>query len=323
MSFYPLRFKTQYKDKIWGGQKLKTVLGKDFGNLPNCGETWEISGVPGNVSQIINGAFAGKTLQDVLDQFQHALVGNASWETYGREFPLLVKFIDANDDLSIQVHPDDKLARKRHDCFGKTEMWYIMQADDEALLNTGFAYTITKEEYLKHLSGKTLHQILNFEAVQAGDVFFLPAGRVHYIGKGILLAEIQQSSDITYRIYDFDRKDDKGNKRELHTEQALDAIDFKGYPEYKSKYTERVNESSPVVECPFFVTSVLPLQGKVARDFSHKDSMVIYVCIQGSGQLSGDFTTENFTMGDCFLIPAALKQWALEGDAKLLEVYIP
>jgi mannose-6-phosphate isomerase len=323
MTLYPLRFNTQYKDKIWGGSKLKTVLGKDFGALPNCGETWEISGVPGNVSIIANGPLAGKSLQELLDEHQGNLVGNQVWNTYGKEFPLLVKFIDANDDLSIQVHPDNALARKRHNCFGKTEMWYIMQADKGAKLNTGFARTVSKDEYLKHLESNTLDQILNFEEVSAGDVYFLPAGRVHYIGKGILLAEIQQSSDITYRIYDFDRKDAQGNKRELHTELALDAIDFKGFPEYKSTYTETSNTSAPIVECPYFSTSLLPLNGKVNRDFSQKDSMVLYVCLEGEGVLEGNFETLSFKMGDSLLVPAAIKNWSLSGKARLLEVFIP
>lgn len=323
MTLYPLRFQTIYKDKIWGGNKLKTVLGKDYGDLPNCGETWEISGVPGNVSIVKDGPLQGKSLQEILDTYKSQLVGSKAWETYQSEFPLLIKFIDANDDLSIQVHPNDALARKRHNMFGKTEMWYIMQADSGARLNTGFARTVSKDEYLQHLAANTLDQILNFETVEKGDVFFLPSGRVHYIGKGILLAEIQQSSDITYRIYDFDRKDDKGNKRELHTELALDSIDFTGYPEYKSSYSEKENESSTLVDCPYFQTTLLPLNGTVKRDFHNKDSMVIYVCLEGNAVLKGSFGETSMKMGDTILVPASIKEWSAEGKARLLEVYIP
>ncbi|HEX9957154.1 MAG TPA: type I phosphomannose isomerase catalytic subunit, partial [Fibrella sp.] len=199
---YPLTFTPLFKDKIWGGHKIKSILGKDFpagpdGPLPNCGETWEISGVPGNISVVKEGALVGETLQAVLERFGPELVGKHVYERYGNEFPLLVKFIDANDDLSIQVHPNDELARERHNSFGKTEMWYIMQADPGAKLNSGFNREVTKEEYVKAVADNTITDILNIEEVEPGDVFFLPAGRVHYIGKGLLLAEIQQTSDVT------------------------------------------------------------------------------------------------------------------------------
>ena len=223
---YPLLFKTIFKDKIWGGEKIHTILGKDFSPLPNCGETWEISGVKGTISEVKDGALAGKDLVSLINEYKGKLVGEKVYKQFGNEFPLLIKFIDANDDLSIQVHPGDQLAKERHDSFGKTEMWYILQADEGAKLNAGFNNEINEAIYLEHLKKNTLDEILNFEKVKAGDVFFLPAGRVHYIGKGVCLAEIQQTSDITYRIYDFDRKDDKGNTRELHTEQALAAIDY-------------------------------------------------------------------------------------------------
>jgi mannose-6-phosphate isomerase len=241
-ALYPLIFHTQYKDKIWGGQKIKTVLGKDYGDLPNCGETWEISGVKGNVSVVKNGSLAGKSLVELIQTYKEKLVGKKVFEKSGDEFPLLIKFIDANDDLSIQVHPDDALGMKRHNSLGKTEMWYVFEADKGAKLNSGFNQEMDKETYLKHLNDKSLEKILNYEEVKIGDVFFLPAGRVHYIGKGICLAEIQQTSDITYRIYDFDRRDDKGNLRELHTDLALDAIDYKHYVDYKTKYAPKTNE---------------------------------------------------------------------------------
>ena len=231
---YPLKFKTIYKDKIWGGQKIRTLLKKDFGNLPNCGETWEISGVKGNVSVVREGSLQGQNLEFLLNEYKENLVGEKVYKTYGNEFPLLVKFIDSNDDLSVQVHPYDALAKKRHSSFGKTEMWYIFQADVNATLNSGFNRPLTREQYLDYFNNGKLMDILNIEKVQADDVYFLPAGRVHYIGKGCLLAEIQQSSDITYRIYDFDRKDDKGNTRELHTEQSIDAIDFTYHKNYKA-----------------------------------------------------------------------------------------
>jgi mannose-6-phosphate isomerase len=224
-ALYPLKFKTIFKDKIWGGQKIKTYLGKDFGSLPNCGETWEISGVKTDVSVVDGGALNGESLADLLEQYKDELVGKKIYNHFGNIFPLLVKFIDANDWLSIQVHPNDELAKKRHNSFGKTEMWYIIESDPGSTLIAGFNQQIDEKIYLEKLNSGHLMDILNKETADAGDVFFLPAGRVHTIGKGLLLAEIQQTSDITYRIYDFDRVDDKGNKRELHTQEALAALD--------------------------------------------------------------------------------------------------
>lgn len=322
---YPLVFHTQYKDKIWGGQKIKTVLGKDFGNLPNCGETWEISGVKGNVSIVKEGPLAGKNLVELIQTYKEQLVGKKVYEKSGEEFPLLIKFLDANDDLSIQVHPDDALGMKRHNSLGKTEMWYIFEADKGAKLNTGFNREMDKETYLKHLNNKTLEQILNYEEVGVGDVYFLPAGRVHYIGKGICLAEIQQTSDITYRIYDFDRKDDKGNLRELHTEEALDAIDYKHYPDYKTRYTSKANEAVELVRCEYFKTQLLEFDKTITVNYGHLDSFVIYICFEGAAQVETDHGSISIKKGDSILLPAVIQDVKLvpQGHCKLLETYVP
>jgi mannose-6-phosphate isomerase len=322
---YPLKFKTIFKDKIWGGSKIKTVLGKDFSPLPNCGETWEISGVKGNVSVVTEGKWQNKDLVSLINEYKGQLVGEKVYEKFGNDFPLLIKFIDANDDLSIQVHPDDELAKKRHNSFGKTEMWYVFWADKGAKLNAGFKKTIDKEVYLKHLNSKSLDQILNFEDVNVGDVFFLPAGRVHYIGKGICLAEIQQTSDITYRIYDFDRKDDKGNLRELHTEEALDAIDYKAYPDYKTKYIKKKNEPSELVECRYFKTNLIDFAQPIDRNYIDLDSFVIYICFEGNMEIWSDSGRTMVYKGDCVLLPAALKKVKLmpHFGAKILETWVP
>ena len=323
-SLYPLKFKTIYKDKIWGGEKINSYLGKDFSPLPNCGETWEISGVKSDVSVVENGALAGKSLASLLEEFKAELVGEAVYKRFGNEFPLLVKFIDANDDLSIQVHPDDKLAKERHNSFGKTEMWYVIQADEGATLISGFSQQTDEKTYLEKLNGGKINDILNKEEVSAGDVFFLPAGRVHTIGKGLLIAEIQQTSDITYRIYDFDRVDDKGNKRELHTEEALAAIDYNVYPEYKSAYDQKVNEAVQVVSCEYFTTNILEFTESTTRDYSAFDSFVIHVCVAGAYTLKYEGGELNVKMGDSILIPATVKNVALETDGgfKILESYI-
>ncbi len=323
---YPLTFKTIYKDKIWGGNKINTILGKDFSPLPNCGETWEISGVDGNVSIVKDGELAGKSLQELLETYQDQLVGKHVYERFGNTFPLLVKFIDANDDLSIQVHPNDALAKERHNSFGKTEMWYIIQADEGATLNSGFNREVTKDEYVKAVEDNTIQDILNIEPAKPGDVFFLPAGRVHYIGKGLLLAEIQQTSDITYRIYDFDRTDDKGQKRELHTEQAVDAIDYHYYGEYKTQYEKVQNKSVNAVACDYFVTNVLNFDQEVLHDYTDINSFVILVCVGGGVQIQTEQGYSlNLKTGECALIPADVQQITLipEGDMTLLESYVP
>lgn len=328
---YPLTFQPIFKDKIWGGQKVHTILGKDYRPLPNCGETWEVSGVDAgssheNVSVVKDGPLAGKSLADLLQEHKGDLVGQHVYDRFGDTFPLLVKFIDANDDLSIQVHPNDQLAKERHNSFGKTEMWYIMQADEGASLNSGFNRTVSREEYVQAVQDNTLMDILNIEEAQPGDVFFLPAGRVHYIGKGLLLAEIQQTSDITYRIYDFDRVDANGQKRDLHTEQALDAIDFQHHNNYKTQYKRTLNQSVNAVTCDYFVTNVLHFDQEVMHDYSHLDSFVILVCVEGGVTIQTDGGRETtLKLGECALIPATIKSVTLvpDGEMTLLESYVP
>jgi len=323
-ALYPLKFKSIYKDKIWGGQKIKTYLGKDFGNLPNCGETWEISGVKTDVSVVDGGALDGESLADLLEQYKDELVGEKIYAHFGNIFPLLVKFIDANDWLSVQVHPNDELAKKRHNSFGKTEMWYIIESDPGSTLISGFNQQIDEKTYVEKLNSGHLMDILNKETADAGDVFFLPAGRVHTIGKGLLLAEIQQTSDITYRIYDFDRVDDKGNKRELHTEEALAALDYKVYPHYKTQYTPQVNGDVHLVTCPYFTTNVMDFTHGTTKDYSNLDSFVIHVCVAGAYTLICNGESYEVKMGECILLPKVIDHVELKTTTgfKILESYI-
>ncbi|MEM6802590.1 MAG: type I phosphomannose isomerase catalytic subunit [Bacteroidota bacterium] len=322
---YPLTFQTIFKDKLWGGQKIKHVLGKDFAPLPNCGETWEISGVKGNVSLVKNGPLAGKSLRELIEKYQGKLLGERVYKRFGNEFPLLVKFIDANADLSIQVHPDDELARKRHDSFGKSEMWYIFQADPDSKLIAGFNRPLDKKSYVEYFESGRLTEILNQEEVEADDVFYLPAGRVHTIGKGLLLAEIQQTSDITYRIYDFDRTDAQGNKRELHVEEALDAIDYNFYPQYKTEYTPKINEAATIVKSPYFSTQRMHCTESQARDYSELDSFVILVCVGGKLEINYGGGKLAMKLGEAVLLPASIgyAEFHPKGEFKLLEAYIP
>lgn len=324
---YPLTFETIFKDKIWGGQKIKTILGKDYSPLPNCGETWEVSDVEGNVSVVKEGSLQGKSLHELVEEYKGELVGEHVYEKYGNRFPLLIKFIDANDDLSIQVHPNDELAEQRNRGFGKTEMWYIIQADEGAKLNSGFNREVTKEEYVKAVTDNTIQGLLNIESAEPGDVFFLPAGRVHYIGKGLLLAEIQQTSDTTYRIYDFDRVDSTtGKTRELHTDLAVDAIDYHHYDQYKTQYDKKVNESVNAVTSDYFVTNVLNFNQEVEHDYTHIDSFVILICVAGalSVETSGGHNV-SLKMGQCVLIPASTDNVTLvpDGDMTVIETYVP
>ena len=323
-NLYPLKFKPIFKEKIWGGQKINSILKKDFSPLSNCGESWEISSVKDNVSLVSNGFLEGNDLNELIEVYMGDLVGDKVYEKFGNEFPLLIKFIDANDFLSVQVHPDDALALKRHNTFGKTEMWYIIQADENAKLISGFNREVDQSIYQKNLEDKTLKEILNYEAVKAGDAFFIPAGRVHAIGPGILLAEIQQTSDITYRIYDWDRIDDKGISRELHTKQALDAIDYKHLSNYKTIYEEKLNETIQIVNCPYFTTNTLHINKPFQKEYYSIDSFVIYMCINGELQIATQNSNVSLKKGETILIPADIKSLNLipQRETKLLEVFI-
>ncbi|MEM0939517.1 MAG: type I phosphomannose isomerase catalytic subunit [Bacteroidota bacterium] len=321
---YPLEFVSIYKEKLWGGKKIKTELGKDFGNLPNCGETWEVSGVEGNVSIVKHGVFKGKSLREMIKDYKGELVGKRVYEKFGANFPLLVKFIDANDDLSIQVHPNDKVAKERHNSFGKTEMWYVMQADPGSSLIIGFNQDLNKETYLDKFRRGKLMDILNREEVVAGDVFFLPAGRVHTIGKGLLIAEIQQTSDITYRIYDFDRVDTDGKSRKLHFEEALDVMDYSKSDDYKIKYENITNQKQSLINNEYFHTSKICLTQSFSVNFTI-DSFKIYVILEGMVDLEVSGESYSFSKGDVVLIPAILSTYDFRplGKVSMLETHMP
>lgn len=296
----------------------------NFGNLPNCGEVWVISGYEGHVSVIENGVFAGNELNEMVEVFMGDLVGDSIYDEFGDEFPLLIKFIDAADWLSVQVHPDDELAEKRGIGKGKSEMWYIVDAEPGAELISGFNQELDKETYLQKFRGGELKSILNYENVKKSDVFFIPAGRVHAIGPGTLLAEIQQTSDNTYRIYDWDRIDTAGMSRELHTKQALDAIDFTFNKEIKTAYKEIPNKTSPVVDDEKFTSNIISFNEPMSKDFEELDSFVIYICIEGKIKLEWDEGSLDMVPGDAVVKPAILRNIRLWPNvaSKLLEVYI-
>jgi len=286
---------------------------------------WALSGYPGSESIVSNGFLAGNDLNELLEVYMDELVGEKIYQTYGNVFPLLIKILDANDWLSIQVHPDDKLAHERGLEGGKTEMWYVLQAEKDSKLISGFNQKINQQVYLQKLKEGKLTDILNFEQVQAGDVFFMPAGRVHALGPGIMLAEIQQTSDTTYRIYDWDRKDDQGKARDLHLEEAMGAIDFEVPDTYRSTYVKKKNETVSLVSDPHFISNLLDLDTALQKDFTELDSFVIYLCVEGKCHVvEADSEKVSLEAGRVALLPASTSQIHLipEGKAKLLEVYI-
>lgn len=320
---YPLKFMPLFKNKVWGGNKIKT-FGFDYSPLPNCGELWALSGVEGNESVISNGFLADNTLSEALEVYMGELVGERNYLRFGNEFPLLIKLIDANDRLSIQVHPDDVLARSRGMENGKTEMWYILEAEKGAELVDGFEEEVTEEEYRRFLELGKLESLLHVEHPEKGDTFFIPAGRVHALGKGLLLAEIQQTSDCTYRIYDYNRPDADGKLRELHTAEALAAIDFSQLKNGKTTYSYKENATVQLVECPYFTTNLIALTKPVRKDFSSLDSFVVYFCVEGIMAVKTLDTICPVHAGECVLVPAVadIVELFSEGPAKVLEVYI-
>ena len=316
---YPLQFDPILKERIWGGEKLKTELNKPI-TSPITGESWEISTVKGDVSIIANGVLKGKSLMDVINDNPNEILGTEIYTRFGKQFPLLFKYLDAREDLSIQVHPNDALAKKRHDSFGKTEMWYIMQADDDARIIVGFKENSNAAEYLENLENKTLLSILDDVKVKSGDVFFLETGTVHAIGAGLVVAEIQQTSDITYRLYDFDRVDAQGATRELHVDLALDAINY-NVVQTKKEYSKDVNESNVVVDCPYFTTNFIPLDGNISVQKDGK-SFTVYMCIDGEFEIQCNDAVYNYKKGDTLLIPAGISELIISGKASILEIYI-
>ncbi|MVX36539.1 type I phosphomannose isomerase catalytic subunit [Myroides sp. LoEW2-1] len=321
MSFiqYPIVFVPILKDRIWGGTKLNTVLGKEI-HSDQVGESWEVSGVTDNVSIVANGTYKGCDLEELINQYPEELLGSYIYNRFGKQFPLLFKFLDAKEDLSIQLHPNDELAMKRHQSLGKTEMWYVMQADPGARVVVDFKDGVHQEDYMKHLENKTLPSILNEILVEKGDVFFIETGTVHAIGGGVLLAEIQQTSDITYRVYDWDRVDAEGNSRELHVDLAKDAINYEP-KQVEFVYEKKENVANSIVECPYFSVNYIPLK-EVYHLKKAIDRFHFYVCTEGDCTFVINQDKYEFSKGDSILIPAAIAEFSIEGKATLLEIFV-
>lgn len=321
---YPFTFKPILKKVIWGGSDICPF--KEISPVENgVGESWELSHVEGNYSVVANGELAGRSLDDLIRQYGAQLMGQEVIDRFGTTFPLLIKFIDARDNLSIQVHPDDELAKARHNSFGKTEMWYVIKATKDASLYSGFSKQIDADEYVKRVQDNTIMDVLQRYNVNEGDVFFLPAGRVHAIGAGCFIAEIQQTSNITYRIYDYNRKDANGNTRELHTELAKDAIDYTLYPDYRTHYKAHTNATIELANCKYFTTNLMDVDATMTRDFKDLDSFVVYICMEGKASLKDDKGNEIFVhQGQTVLMPADTKGVTISPapKAKFMETYI-
>lgn len=323
---YPLTFKPIFKEKIWGGTKIKTFLNKDFAPLNNCGESWELSAVPRDQSVVANGSLAGKTITEVLKEYKHQLLGQHNYARFQNEFPLLIKFIDAASDLSVQVHPDDVFSKDLYgpDASGKSEMWYIMQADEGASLISGFTQKIDKTEFKARLAQSRLEEVLNREEVKAGDVFYIPAGRIHTIGKGLLIAEIQQTSDVTYRIYDFDRIDTSGQKRELHVDKAAEVLNFDVLDAYKTQYEDKLNTAAPLVDTKHFTAKKWKINKEISMDLSSVDSFIVLIGVEGESTFKCEDDQYKLKKGNVYLIPACVNEltFKAESPSVFLEVAI-
>lgn len=321
---YPLKFETVLKEKVWGGKALVSRYNKKSTGSHQVGESWELSAVADNQSVISNGFLAGNNIEELIEVYMGDITGDAIFEKFGNEFPLLIKFIEAQQDLSIQVHPDDDLAKKRHKAYGKTEMWYVLESKKDSKIYTGFKKGVTKKIYEEALMTGKIEELMNVENAEAGDAFFTPAGRVHAIGAGIVLVEIQQTSDITYRIFDWNRKGSGKEKRELNTELALDAIDFNQTGENKIRIKPELNKSENLVNCEYFNTNIITFNKSIDKDYFSIDSFVVYICIEGEFLICWDGNSDKVTKGETVLLPAMIKEVTLKpmNEARLLEVYI-
>ena len=316
-----IKFEPLLKQTLWGGSKIIPFKHLDA-QLENVGESWEISGVSGNETIVANGQYKGMSLNQLVRELKGSLVGEENFLRFGDEFPLLIKFIDACQDLSIQVHPTDEIAHRQGKSRGKTEMWYTLESAPGAQLYNGLKQQITPEQYKEMVADDTITDALARYEVKEGDVFFIPAGRIHAIGAGCFVAEIQQTSDVTYRIYDFKRKDKNGNYRELHTQLASESIDYTVLDNYRTDYEPVKNEGTQVVTCPYFTTAVYDLDEPMTLDYSELDSFVILIAVKGGGQLISEGEEMSFQMGDTVLLPATTKEVKVEGTVKFLETYV-
>ena len=318
----PIKFEPLLKSTLWGGEKIIPFKKLDI-EQRQVGESWEISGVKDNETIVREGTYRGMRLNELVALLKDRLVGKDNYQRFGDEFPLLIKFIDARQDLSIQVHPSDETAHRQGKHRGKTEMWYIMDSEEGARLYSGLKKEITPSQYKSMVADDTICDALAQYEVKEGDVFFLPAGRIHAIGSGCFLAEIQQTSDVTYRIYDFKRKDKDGNYRELHTQEASESIDYHVEADYRTSYTPELNAGVQLVSCPYFTTAVYDLDEPMTLDYSELDSFVILIGVKGEGTVTDEDGNETtLRAGETILLPACANEVRVSGQVRFLETYV-
>lgn len=315
------RFKPLLKQTLWGGDRIIPFKHLDT-QMESVGESWEISGVEGNETIVAEGEHKGKSLNTLVSELKEQLVGEENYKRFGNEFPLLIKFIDAQKDLSIQVHPDDETALRQGKSHGKTEMWYCLGSQASPILYNGLRKQITPEEYKAMVENDTITDAIASYEVHEGDVFFIPGGRIHAIGAGCFVLEIQQTSDVTYRIYDYKRKDKDGNYRELHTKEAAESIDYTVHDDYRTDYLLSQDEGVQLIQCPYFTTAIYDLTEPMTLDYSELDSFVILIAVKGEGKLIADGEETVFRMGDTILLPATTQEVRLEGEVRFLETFV-
>ena len=323
MELYPLKFEPIFKYRIWGGEKLRTLLNKSYRG-ENIGESWELSGLVGDETLVSGGPLSGYSLKELIDTFKGTLIGEHCYQTFGNEFPLLIKCIDTSQPLSVQVHPSDDVARKKHKSFGKNEMWYVLAAEKEAELIVGFKQQTNKSKFLTALKSGRILDLLNIEQVGAGDVIDIPTGRIHAIGKGVTLLEIQQTSDVTYRVYDYDRIDKKtGNKRELHIDEAVEVINYLDVYKGGTKYKKEKNLPNNLIHTLHFKTNFIDIQGSWRPRLSKEGSFHIYICVEGSALVKCKDSNYTLDFGETVLIPACIETMEIQSaGAKLIEVFL-
>lgn len=321
---YPLKFIPILKERIWGGNALAGRWNKKGEIITGIGESWELSAVQNDLSVVSNGFLEGNNIEEIIEVYMGDLVGEEVFEKFGNEFPLLVKLIDAREVLSVQVHPDDKLARERHNAYGKTEMWYVLEASGDSNIYAGFNKDLSREEYIESLSGSDLKSLLNCVTAIPGDSFFIPAGTIHALGGGLVVAEIQQTSDVTYRVFDWNRVDVNGNSRDLHTDLALDALNFSKTPDPRNHITPVPNKPANIADCKYFTVNLVSAEESLTRDYTLTDSFVIYLCIRGSMEIETGSDPVRVDKGETVLIPAITDFVNITSSpgTEFLEIYI-
>ncbi len=321
MKPYPIKFEPILKERIWGGEKLTKHYNKNS-SKKNIGESWEISGVKGDLSMVSTGYLKGLSIVDIIKKYKHLAVGAQNYDIYRDDFPILIKYLDAKTPLSIQVHPNDEIAKSQHQSFGKNEMWYVMDGEKDSELIVGFHQSVDLQKYNEALVNNDVLKLLNVEKTTKGDTYMIPAGRIHAIGAGNVIAEIQQTSDVTYRIFDYDRVDiATGEKRELHNDLAMKCIDYNAYDSYKTEYTLEKNKTSKLVHCPYFKTNIIEIENRFAKDYTQIDSFIIYMCVEGDAEISCEGEKTPIKKGETVLLPATTNKISIHATyAKLLEV---